>query len=1072
MISYELLYSDDGLDFIHNEFLTFLAAKDSNLYSLYQKSTHYEDKSILLKLSPYVEEYIAEIFSITKNNNQLIEIHNIFNIISNVKRNFIQKQVLRDYKNAEPLSIDADEILAALEIAIGEKFNEYSFANAILKWQEDDKIDLLDKAKKYSAYACLTKNGQYRHKNGTLFNFPKKINPDNLVDLSLEHNIENRDGFNLTDKGATLQYAIDQTNYCIKCHHQNRDSCSTGLKDKDGSFKVNAHQDTMIGCPIDVKISEMNEAKQSGFSIAALAIICIDNPLLPATGHRICNECMKSCIYQKQEPVNIPQIETRILRDVLKLPYGFEIYSLLTRWNPLNFNNQLPKKFSGYKILVAGMGPSGFTLSHYLLNQGHFVYGIDALKIEPLNIKEELIKDSSKLMQDLDNRVISGFGGVVEYGITVRWNKNYLNIIRLILERRTTFKLASSTRLGSNITPQQAFNLGFDHIALCLGAGKPNLLNIENAMARGVRTASDFLMNLQLSGAFKKDSIANLQIRLPIIVIGGGLTAIDAATESLTYYARMVEKFLTKIENNPKYLDNLNEEEMIIAQEFIEHGKILRAERIKKNPNITKKLCELGGVKILYRKSLQNAPCYRLNHQELQKALEEGVNFIPEVTPIRIDVDKFKHVEFIHVTNKDQQSIKLKARTILVAAGTSPNNIIAKEYADLFQLDGKYLQSYNLDGEKVTPALLPKDSDINIIAAKTEDDKYTSFLGDLHPTFSGNVVKAMASAKKSYPIINQLLLKRKAEWNDDFPNQLADYFKSTIYSINILSDNIVELIIKSKTAAQNFKPGQFFRLQNFITSKTPLLEPLALTGAWVDKEKSLISLIILEMPGSSKYCRNLSIGEEISLMGPTGEETEIKNNEKVLLIGGGLGNAVLFSIGQAFRNANSNVTYFAGYKKLQDIYKIEQIHAAADQVFWCCDEEKYEENLRAQDSSFHGNILNAIRYYHQHNQIKLADYDRVIIIGSDKMMAAVSHAMSNEFASYISENVKIIASINSPMQCMMKEICAQCIQKHVDENGKVSFVFSCNQQDQKAKYVDFDFLNQRLSQNSLLEKIS
>ncbi len=56
----------------------------------------------------------------------------------------------------------------------------------------------------------------------------------------------------------------------------------------------------------------------------------------PGTGHRICNDCMKACIYQKQEPVNIPQIETGVLTDVLRMPWGVEIYGLLTRWNPLN----------------------------------------------------------------------------------------------------------------------------------------------------------------------------------------------------------------------------------------------------------------------------------------------------------------------------------------------------------------------------------------------------------------------------------------------------------------------------------------------------------------------------------------------------------------------------------------------------------------------------------------------------------------------------------------------------------------------------------------------------------------
>ena len=66
---------------------------------------------------------------------------------------------------------------------------------------------------------------------------------------------------------------------------------------------------------------------------------------------------MKACIYQKQEPVDIPQVETRTLKDVLDLPWGFEIYSLLTRWNPLNLRRPLPRPATGRKVLVVGLGP-------------------------------------------------------------------------------------------------------------------------------------------------------------------------------------------------------------------------------------------------------------------------------------------------------------------------------------------------------------------------------------------------------------------------------------------------------------------------------------------------------------------------------------------------------------------------------------------------------------------------------------------------------------------------------------------------------------------------------------------
>ena len=63
-------------------------------------------------------------------------------------------------------------------------------------------------------------------------------------------------------------------------------------------------------------------------------MVAVDNPMCAGTGHRICNDCMKSCIYQKQEPVDIPQVETRMLKDVLALPWGFEIYSAADALEP------------------------------------------------------------------------------------------------------------------------------------------------------------------------------------------------------------------------------------------------------------------------------------------------------------------------------------------------------------------------------------------------------------------------------------------------------------------------------------------------------------------------------------------------------------------------------------------------------------------------------------------------------------------------------------------------------------------------------------------------------------------
>ena len=130
----------------------------------------------------------------------------------------------------------------------------------------------------------------------------------------------------------------------------------------------------------------------------------------------------------------------------------------------------------------------------------------------------------------------------------MRWDKNFLKIVRLLLERRANFSMYGGVRFGGTITIDSAFDLGFDHVALCAGAGRPTVIPMKNGLAPGVRQASDFLMALQLTGAAKTDSIANLTVRLPVVVIGGGLTAIDTATESLAYYPLQVEKFLSRYE--------------------------------------------------------------------------------------------------------------------------------------------------------------------------------------------------------------------------------------------------------------------------------------------------------------------------------------------------------------------------------------------------------------------------------------------------------------------------------------------------------------------------------------------
>jgi len=1130
------------------------------------------EAALLIEAGPFLDAFVARLFGIEAEFAELRASHAGLDPLWRVKWKFVKRQALLSVTPEQLAGFDADSARTRLAEAVtahggdGQPWtapdsgrDELGFAHAVLAWQAAAPAHdaLLELAKLYAAWAVTTPDGQHRHARGVLFRQPGKVDP---YDLLVHARADARDGvqvttirpehirrrldharapFALTDPGTDLAGALDQTNYCILCHKQGKDSCSKGLRDKPGPdgevvFKRSAFGNELAGCPLEERISEFHTLKNDGHAIAALAMIVVDNPMLAATGHRICNDCMKGCIYQKQTPVDIPQAETRTLKDVLELPWGFEVYALLSRWNPLNLRRPLPAADSGRRVLVVGTGPAGFTLAHHLMNDGHQVVAVDGLKIEPLppalsGVAEDgsrvpfgPVRDVAALREPLDDRTLAGFGGVAEYGITVRWDKNFLKLIRLLLERRDRFSLIGGVRFGGTLGVEDAWRLGFDHIALAIGAGRPTTLDIPNGLARGVRTASDFLMALQLTGAAKAESIANMQLRLPVVVIGGGLTAIDTATESLAYYVVQVDKFLLRHEalaarfGEAAVRAGWSEEERELADEFLAHGRAIRAERETARADgrparIIELLDGWGGVTLAYRKRLLDAPSYTLNHEEVEKALEEGIRFAECLDPRRIDVDTRGAVCSITLARQHRNAdggwfaegeTVLPARSVFVAAGTQPNTVLAREDPDHFTLDGRYFRALDEHGRPVKPEhQRAKPAQARVLMSGAPGERWISYFGDVHPSWFGNVVKAMGSAKQGWPVIARVLAQREPASDEPpqvFAARLNGLLRARVVSVERLAPNIVEVVVHAPLAAAQFQPGQFYRLQNFeshaprvagpgLAPTRLAMEGLALTGAWVDRTRGLVSTIVLEMGGSSDLCRRLAPGEPVVLMGPTGAPTQIEAGETVVLAGGGLGNAVLFSIGAAFRAAGSRVLYFAGYKKRVDRYKVAEIEAAADVVVWCCDESPGFQPTRAQDRAFDGNIVQAMLAWATGaplrapegsvddgvRPLRLGDGDRIVAIGSDRMMAAVALARHGVLAPYVKPGHRGIGSINSPMQCMMKEICAQCLQPQVDPaTGRTRYVFSCFDQDQPLDLVDFGALDARLRQNSVQEKLT
>ncbi len=1098
-----------------------------------------EISELLIACAPVLEDFLAELFGIETSLAKAAEVMLSEQPVFAFKQWYVQRQARRRLSKQEEIPA-----FAALQVWLAENLLQAGIdtsdpelaiallGTSYLKDPEKHALEI-EQLTCWCIRAMTDEAGQTYVKNWVSFHLPQKRDYDNLVALnpvpndpigrmeSPPHHHRARDGFKLTDTRFNERQVLNEIDYCVYCHDKDGDFCSKGFPVKKGEpelgLKKNPLGDILTGCPLEEKISEMHVLKKEGYTLGALAMIMVDNPMCPMTGHRICNDCMKACIYQKQDPVNIPQTETGILTDVLSLPWGVEIYDLLTRWNPLRQSQFVARPYNGLKVLVMGMGPAGFALAHHLLMEGCAVVGVDGLKIEPLpkKFQDEPIYHYDDIKEELDERVMAGFGGVAEYGITVRWDKNFLKLIYISLLRRPYFQVFGGVRFGGTLTVEDAWDLGFDHLAIAVGAGLPKALPIPGSMAPGMRQANDFLMALQLTGAAKKTSLANLQVRLPAVIIGGGLTGIDTATEVQAYYIAQVEKTsrhyhkLAEVLGEARLREQFDEPSLEILDEFIAHAAEIKKEREaalveNREVDFIPLLRSWGGVTVAYRRLLRESPAYLRNHEEVVKALEEGIYYAEGLAPKTVRLDQYGHVSALISESRfydeksewvmsDEEHL-LPARSIFVATGAAPNVAYEFEHQGTFLKKQGIYETYNAAGElkSLTVEHHVKIPEFGAFTSYHLKDHRVTFLGDTHPVFHGSVVKAIASAKRTYPEILKLwdekiyTLGDVAEYQI-FAEKMAHQFSARVLSVIRHTPSVVELKTQAPLAARNYKPGHFYRVQNFETHAQKVddtllqTETTALLACDVDKEAGTLSFMVLEHGVSSRLFATLKKDDPITVMGPAGVRTKIpEEGETVLILGGRLSAAQLLSVGTALRAAGNKVLYFGGFETAAEVFCQKEMEAAADRIIWVTQHGAPVQTNRPQDRSVSGDLISALESYAKGEmdidvpEIPLSQVNRVLLIGKFPFLRAMQMAKATFLKAHFSTDTKWIASVYGPMQCMLKGVCAQCLVWQVDpETGKrTKAVFACSWHDQPFELVDVNNLEERLAQNQMQETLS
>src|SRR6185369_13733505 len=135
-----------------------------------------------------------------------------------------------------------------------------------------------------------------------------------------------------------------------------------------------------------------------------------------------------------------------------------------------------------------------------------------------------------------------------------------------------------------------------------------------------------------------------------------------------------------------------------------------------------------------------------------------------------------------------------------------------------FHLDGRYFRAIDEQGDPVTPERSAKPAEARVLTACDGEGRFTSFFGDLHPSYFGNVVKAMGSARQGYPVVSRVLGKQaplSSATSAAFFHHLSDRLLARVERVERLTPTIVEVVVKAPLAAQKFQPGQFYRLQNY-----------------------------------------------------------------------------------------------------------------------------------------------------------------------------------------------------------------------------------------------------------------
>jgi glutamate synthase (NADPH/NADH) small chain len=329
---------------------------------------------------------------------------------------------------------------------------------------------------------------------------PKPKIKKEVVPMPKQDPKERTHNFNEVALGYTEEQAVAEAERCLQC----------------------VEAQCVKGCPVEVDIPAfIRLVKERKFDEAIKKVK--ERNSLPAICGRVCpqeEQCQATCTMGKVgDPVSIGRLE-RFLAD-LERDGGYEI---------------LQKSGStGKRVAIVGAGPAGLTAAADLVRLGHEVVVFEALH-KP--------------------------GGVLIYGIPE------FRLPKKIVEAEAEYIGRLGVTMKMNALIGRLYTIGellqkFDAVFIGTGAGLPRFMRIPGENLRGIYSANEFLIRVNLMKAYDfPRSDTPIFVGEKVAVIGGGNTAMDSTRCALRLGAKKV-----------KIVYRRSREEMPVRAEEIENAE-------------------------------------------------------------------------------------------------------------------------------------------------------------------------------------------------------------------------------------------------------------------------------------------------------------------------------------------------------------------------------------------------------------------------------------------------------------------------------------------------------------------